>query len=341
MSDRRTRCPPLYYPSPGCENTFVVDHDPNGRYYLVGKGYATGIFNDPNRANEQTDGFSGFVKLKAKRWAGAGGARQLWDYICDEYHRDGCPPFTLPNGFTAPTPVNRDPPLTPIPAPAPAPPCAPATPAALNGFSSPRTPRAFNAQELPSSVSPSPLRAPPAATLAPSTPSGPPPPYCRLSPVVSSRGRPRVAPSTPVPASSFFTAASPRRREGTPLATPTSTPTSFRSRATPRTPVAASSVQASTTSGEDEGSVAEVVTISSDEEDSIFSSGEEFDYELPRVMWAVEGLAGEMFNTEDLAFASRLLSTLPNPRFMCSKNFRALDLFSRCLPDPDDDDFYA
>ncbi|KAJ7642657.1 hypothetical protein DFH06DRAFT_1137205 [Mycena polygramma] len=333
MSDRRIRCPPLYYPSPGGENTFVVDHDPNGRFYLVGKGHATGIFNDPNRANEQTDSFSGFVKLKAKRWAGIGGARQLWDSICDEYHRDGCPPFTLPNGFTAPTPVNRDPPLTPTPAPAP--PSTPATPAALNGFSSPRTPRAFNAQEIPSSVSPSPLRAPPPATLAPSTPSGPPPPYCRLSPAVSSRGRPRVAPPTPVPASSLLVPATPRRREaaGTPLATPTSTPTSSRSRAAPRTPVAAPSVQPSTPSGEDEESVAEVTIFSSDEE--------EFDYELPRVMWAVEGLAGEIFNTEDLAFASRLLSTLPNPRFMCSKNFRALDLFSRCLPDPDDDDFYV
>ncbi|KAJ7608901.1 hypothetical protein DFH06DRAFT_1148653 [Mycena polygramma] len=333
MSDRRTRCPPLYYPSPGYENTFLVDHDPNGRFYLVGKGRATGIFNDPNRANEQTDGFSGYVKIKAKRWAGHGGARELWDALCDEYHRDGCPPFTLPEGFTAPTPVNRDPPPPPAPrdpAPPPAAPSAPATPAppAVFSPSSPRTPRAFgafDAEEVRSSVSPSPLRAPLPATMAPSTPSGPPPPYHRLSPAVSSRGRPRTAPSTPLPAASLLVPATPRSRVA--AGTPVATPTASRSRAAPRTPVPARAIQPSTPLGHEES-------------ESIYSTDEEeFDYELPRVMWAVEGLPGELFNTEDLAFASRLLSSLPNPRFMCSKNFRALDLFSRCLPDPDDDDF--
>ncbi|KAJ7635982.1 hypothetical protein DFH06DRAFT_1336133 [Mycena polygramma] len=313
MSDRRIRCPPLYYPSPGGKNTFVVDHDPNGRFYLVGKGHATGIFNDPNRANEQTDGFSGFVKLKAKRWAGIGGARQLWDSICDEYHRDGCPPFTLPNGFTAPTPVIL--PSLPLPLPLllrPAPPqCR-----QLSMGSHHLVHRALS-------------------TLRKFPPAFPPARCVRLLQPLSSRGRPRVAPPTPVPASSLLVPATPRRREaaGTPLATPTSTPTSSRSRAAPRTPVAAPSVQPETPSGEDEESVAEVTIFSSDKE--------EFDYELPRVMWAVEGLAGEIFNTEDLVFASRLLSTLSNPRFMCSKNFCALDLFSRCLPDPDDDDFYV
>ncbi|KAJ6488284.1 hypothetical protein C8R47DRAFT_1072002 [Mycena vitilis] len=186
MSDRRTRCPPLYYPSPGGENTFVVDNDPDGKFYLVGKGRAVGIFNNPNRANEQTDGYSGYVKKSAKRWAGHGGARELWDLICDEYHRDGCPPQTLPAGFTAPTPVNR-PNLD-----------SPSSPAATPAL--PTTPR--RSTEVPSSVSLSPMRAPPSSASATSSsfiPAYPPPPYHRISPTISSRARPRVAPLTPVP----------------------------------------------------------------------------------------------------------------------------------------------
>ncbi|KAJ6514839.1 hypothetical protein C8R47DRAFT_1206199 [Mycena vitilis] len=299
MSDRRTRCPPLYYPSPGQENTFVVDHDPDGRYYLVGKGRAVGIFTDANRANEQTDGFSGYVKKKAKRWAGYGGARELWDVICDEYHRNGCPPPVLPQGFAAPTPVNRDPPPTP-----PANPPPPPNPPSPSTFSPPppRTPRRSNEDEVRSSVSPSPMRTPRASTMsasASSIPAGPPPPYHhhRLSPVFSSRPRPRAtpAPSTPSPA--------------------TPAPSQNRAAVTP----AVARVPPSTPSNTGDSNTGDL----SDEDGS--------DIELVSEMWAIEGLPGKFFLPKDLAFANSNASYIRNPRYASGNDVRALDLFSRGL----------
>ncbi|KAJ7604791.1 hypothetical protein DFH06DRAFT_1150850 [Mycena polygramma] len=290
MSDRRVRCPPLYYLSPGGENTFVVDHDPNGRFYLVGQGRAVGIFNDPNRANEQTDGFSGYVKKSAKRWAGHGGARELWDLICDEYHHDGCPPQTLPAGFTAPTPVNR--PWGPPE------PLAPPSPPAFTP-TSPRTPRRSNEDEVRSSVSPSPMRAPAASSI----PAGPPPPYHRISPVVSSRARPRVAPSTPAPSTPAPSAPStPRRAPSTPSNSATPVPSQRRG---PATPAPSNSGYTS----EDDGS----------------------DIELASEMWAIEGLPGKLFISRELAFASSFESTIRNPRYASGTDGEALMLFSRGL----------
>ncbi|KAJ6450445.1 hypothetical protein C8R47DRAFT_1230260 [Mycena vitilis] len=318
MSDRRTRCPALYYPSPGGENTFVVDHDPDGRFYVVGKGRAVGIYNNANRANEQTDGYSGYVKKSAKRWGGLNGARKMWDDICDEYHRDGCPPQILPAGFLAPTPVDRASPWHPFDS--------------LPSVASPRTPRVSN--EVRSSVSPSPMRAPvsnevrssvsPSPMRAPPSnlPFDPPPSYHQLSPAVSSRPRPRPAPSTPVPASRAGPSTpvpTSRTAPSTPVPTSRiapSTPVST-SRSRPRTPVPASS------SPSDSAGYSSGTGYSSDDE------GSEID--LAQDMWAIEGLPGKLFVTKELAFANASASPVRNPRYASGTDIDALRLFSRGL----------
>jgi hypothetical protein len=40
------RCKPRYFPSPGDEDTFDVDSDIDGKYFVVGAGRGTGIFTD-------------------------------------------------------------------------------------------------------------------------------------------------------------------------------------------------------------------------------------------------------------------------------------------------------
>ncbi|KAJ6517936.1 hypothetical protein C8R47DRAFT_1062516 [Mycena vitilis] len=282
MSDRRVRCPPLYYPSPGGENTFVVDHDPEGRYYLVGLGRAAGIFNNWNRANEQTDGFSGYILVTAKRWAGHDGARELWDQICDEYHRDGCPPQTLPGGFTAPTPVHR-----PWGPPEPlAPPSPPAfAPASLI------TPRRSNEDEVRSSASPSPMRAPRTPRMGPEPLAPPSPPASPRPPRHSNEDEVRSSVS-PSPMRT------PRPSFNSNSATPV--PSQRRARATP-TP------SSSGYTSEDDGS----------------------DIELVSEMWAIEGLPAKLFISKQLAFANAHRSTIRNPRYASGTDVDALRLFSR------------
>ncbi|KAJ7202950.1 hypothetical protein B0H12DRAFT_1243928 [Mycena haematopus] len=107
-------CTPLFYPSPGHEDRRVHDHTKNARYFVVAVGRCgSGVFTEPLRANEQTNGFSGFVQRSCKRWEGPDGVEETWAQLCRQHHVHGCPPQTLPAGFTGPTAIVR-----PGPAPA-------------------------------------------------------------------------------------------------------------------------------------------------------------------------------------------------------------------------------
>ncbi|KAJ7043426.1 hypothetical protein C8F04DRAFT_1250862 [Mycena alexandri] len=198
------RCKPRYFPQPGHEDT--VDHDgrKDGRYFVVGVGRCGGgVFTDPKVADQQTDGFSGYVKRAVKRWAGVGGVEDLWASICDQYHQDGCHHNDrLPDGWEAPTPVVRGCAPAP-PAAAPAPPAPPvaappaaaphaAPPAPAPPAAAPKTPRpttktggSGNTLASPffvsSSQSPSPLRPPQYNSIAANI-SGSPRPRAPLNP---------------------------------------------------------------------------------------------------------------------------------------------------------------
>ncbi|KAJ7234324.1 hypothetical protein B0H12DRAFT_1239120 [Mycena haematopus] len=101
-------CRPVFYPSPGHDNICVHDHTKNARYFVVAVGRCgSGVFTEALRANEQTDGFSGYVQRSCKRWEGADGVEEIWDLLCRQHHAYGCPPQILPVGFAAPTIVVR------------------------------------------------------------------------------------------------------------------------------------------------------------------------------------------------------------------------------------------
>ncbi|KAJ7185968.1 hypothetical protein C8R46DRAFT_1208057 [Mycena filopes] len=144
---QKTCCQPRYFPRAGDEDTFVHDARKLGRYYLVGAGHCgTGVFSNSKDADEQIDGFSGYVRLSAKRWTGASGVVELWASLCDQLHSDGCHNNSrLPIGWTAPTPVARGcpaPPPTPafVPPPAPTPAFVPPPAPAPATAHAPRTP---------------------------------------------------------------------------------------------------------------------------------------------------------------------------------------------------------
>ncbi|KAJ7818014.1 hypothetical protein B0H13DRAFT_2379259 [Mycena leptocephala] len=98
------QCRPPFWPSPGHENTFLHDRNKDARYFVVADGFGTGVFTD--QANEQTDGYSNYVKRSVKTWDAA---EEVWDSLCQELHGAGCPAIRIPAGFTAPTPVIRVP----------------------------------------------------------------------------------------------------------------------------------------------------------------------------------------------------------------------------------------
>ncbi|KAJ7019767.1 hypothetical protein C8F04DRAFT_1197411 [Mycena alexandri] len=160
----------------------------DGRYYVVGAGHCgSGVFTDPNVANRETDGFSGYEKRVAKRWGGIGGVTELWSSYCRQYHNGNCHGGRLPEGWTEPVPVNRG--CAPPPAPTLAPPAPTLVPSAPPAPASPVPPAMSqpawtSPAAVRSSVSPSPLRPPPryhptqpnestsARTRAPLNPNG-------------------------------------------------------------------------------------------------------------------------------------------------------------------------
>ncbi|KAJ7017232.1 hypothetical protein C8F04DRAFT_1200820 [Mycena alexandri] len=208
-----------YFPQPGHENTFIHDARKDGRYFVVGAGHCgNGVFTDAHVADLQTNGFSGYARRAAKRWTGVGGVEEIWASFCDQFHQDGCHNggFPMPAGWVAPTPVVRGCAAPSAPAPAAAPVAAPiaapigapigapivapiAAPVAAQAPApapAPQTPRAKtngsgNSPTSPfvvrSSVSPSPLRAPPQ--------------YHSIGPSSSTVGHPRT-PLNPNPGSS-------------------------------------------------------------------------------------------------------------------------------------------
>ncbi|KAJ7022502.1 hypothetical protein C8F04DRAFT_1272617 [Mycena alexandri] len=187
-STSRRLCRPVFYPSPGDEDTVAHDHKKEGRYFVVGNGRCgAGVFTNIMRSNEQTDRYSDYAKRSTKRWTGPGGVEEIWRMYCQELHRGGCPVLHLPDGFNAPTLSTAA--MASSPAPARARVLhaarAPTTPPALWGHGQhggatrawPPLPR-----YVPSSVSPSPLH-PPAGT--PRSPL--PPPQYAASPLTSRR----------------------------------------------------------------------------------------------------------------------------------------------------------
>ncbi|KAK7000212.1 hypothetical protein R3P38DRAFT_2797480 [Favolaschia claudopus] len=97
------RCLPYFYPEKGDESTFDVDHNPHKRYYVLGAAHCGGgIFTCPDRANRETNNFSGQKKRAVKTWSAA---ETVWREMHDKHHTGGCPEFTLPPDIPAPTPV--------------------------------------------------------------------------------------------------------------------------------------------------------------------------------------------------------------------------------------------
>ncbi|KAJ7834314.1 hypothetical protein B0H13DRAFT_2369973 [Mycena leptocephala] len=117
--------PPTLLAIPGHENTFL--HDRNKDAPTSSLQTASGpvssqtstfdpflsfeyalngvIFSFSFRANEQTDGYSNYVKRSVKTDA----AEEVWDSLCPRAARGGVPRHTDPCGITAPTPVIRVP----------------------------------------------------------------------------------------------------------------------------------------------------------------------------------------------------------------------------------------
>ncbi|KAJ6467021.1 hypothetical protein C8R45DRAFT_1106436 [Mycena sanguinolenta] len=158
------RCTPLFYPFPGDEDTYAHDHSKHGRYFVVGEGCCgTGVFTDPMRANEQTDGYSGFVKRSCKKWDGPEGVVDTVANLCRQHHTDGCPPISLPAGFTATTPVMRRP-ASPPPL---------ATVASLTAAAASLTARAADGAPAPVAAAGSTLFAPAIIITGPLTPPSP------------------------------------------------------------------------------------------------------------------------------------------------------------------------
>ncbi|KAK7050418.1 hypothetical protein R3P38DRAFT_3173786 [Favolaschia claudopus] len=228
------RCLPYYYPEKGDEKTWMVDHDPNKRYYVLGLAHCGGgIFTSAARANRETNGFSGYQRKAVKTWEEA---EQVWRGFHDDLHGNGCPDFTLPPGFAAPTPVHFGMSLrtavasylplvspsvcSPPPCPSTFRPwsplrCAPPSPKIARSRP-PVTPQPgtqpapglgspFSSPSIPSSVSPSPLRPvrspssfpAPFPTISPLADLGitPPPPILYRSPMYSHTS-PTAPPST-------------------------------------------------------------------------------------------------------------------------------------------------
>ncbi|KAK7027868.1 hypothetical protein R3P38DRAFT_2777022 [Favolaschia claudopus] len=225
------RCLPYFYPEKGDESTFDVDHNPHKRYYVLGAGHCGGgIFTCPDRANRETNNFSGQKKRAVKTWSAA---ETVWREMHDKHHTSGCPEFTLPPDIPAPTPVyingsirTAAASLLPLVSPL-APSASIASLASLPRAASrappspklvrsrpPVTPQPGTQQPflgspfspaVPSSVSPSPLRPPrvPASfpVLSPLTaqaPTPPPPTALYQSPVFSANTRAPPRTSSPL-----------------------------------------------------------------------------------------------------------------------------------------------
>ncbi|KAJ6568229.1 hypothetical protein DFH09DRAFT_1313693 [Mycena vulgaris] len=141
-------CSPPFYPSPGHKHRLEHDRSVACVYYFVHNGTVRGTFTNLWIARTQVEGVSnGFYKA-AKTWDEG---MCLWNEMCAEKHRHGCPPcepitFSLvPDPRTQP----RPPPCLPYPrasataGPSPASSVAPASPFPLPMPSAPVAPLLF------------------------------------------------------------------------------------------------------------------------------------------------------------------------------------------------------
>ncbi|KAJ7852860.1 hypothetical protein B0H13DRAFT_2359284 [Mycena leptocephala] len=310
------RCKPRYFPSLGDEDTFDVDGDVDGRFFVVSEGRGTGIFTDVEDANAQTDGFSGWVKRSAKKWTGAIG---IWEDHCDKHHTCGCPPVRMPVGFTHETPVNR---VSHCPASSSS---SSATSASVSSLASASVSSLTSTSSTLTSLPPYPSSgAPPPAPASTAAPRSTP-----QSPSTPSRGgdswqtggpwdgwnSPNVVRSSVSPS---------------PLGSPYAPASPSASSTTPRPPITANTrIQLTSKRGEYEAHLAtqRAKSSSSSSSSKPVSKRVEND-EVQQVFWAVEGVRDRIFTHHSEATAAMSLSTVTRPTLMHSTDIVRLEKFA-------------
>ncbi|KAJ7232596.1 hypothetical protein B0H12DRAFT_1239582 [Mycena haematopus] len=239
----------------------------------------SGVFTEPWRANEQTNGFSGFVQRSCKRWEGPDGVDDVWAQLCRQHHGSGCPPQTLPDGFITPTHIVRPTSATVQTAIAPPGPSVAASAASL--LPPARLPKPFGASSrepcrhsVPSALRPPTFTSPSSSTST----------LTNLSDLFSPGGvtSPSVRPSTSASVGASTSASGSVRTA--PLA-----------RAAPLVPSVRAMHTAPAVSADDDG-----ITVRDE-----WSDDEEGDEnEIHRVYWAVLGMARRVFSTAAVAVAA-------------------------------------
>ncbi|KAJ7081479.1 hypothetical protein C8R43DRAFT_1142979 [Mycena crocata] len=342
----RTRppCEPLFYPAHASHvNTLAHDVNTKGRYYVVGNGYAEGVYTDFSDAEKQTSGYPHSAMRVVKTWAGPDGVEGTWKSYCTLFHPNEapCPQPLLPSGFDAPTPVVRP---TPILART-----------RLLPTSAPSFPRVPVPAAIPSSsgtiLSPSapstPIRAPALSQAAPS-------PLVKLEPVTPALPATPTPHTTPTASASWQTGEpwvgwdSPSISRGFGAAGHDATCTGSRPRVTPQTRIeltarrplleamaaVSSSSSASSFSLSSVGS-SDLTDDDNDDNDDATSTtaaaASPAAVVLPAdqngVYWAVEGVE-QLFPTAEQALAARADSPIARPMLMRSANVVKLADFS-------------
>ncbi|KAJ7164817.1 hypothetical protein C8R43DRAFT_1122694 [Mycena crocata] len=334
QNSSKVYCQPRFYPHvPEHADTIAHDRDPKGRYFVVGKGEAAGVFTSQQvfihffrsmvadffllfsvDANAQTNGHPNFRQQGAKLWSGVD---VIWKGYCDELHPHGCPTrVAIPAGWEAPTPVVRTSPSTlsilppSLPVPSANVPCAstsqaPSTPSKAQAASTSKSP--LSAGDSPSPAwaagrpwtgwnSPTPAAAPPG--YAPGYISTPAASQSAPTPAVGTQNRERVTPSTRIELTS-------RRPQLDTIAAQRAATTSAPS----PSQCSVSSVSSSQLSSDDEGT----------EDAHDVAAGDD-------AYWAVEGLE-ELFPTAEQAKAARSRSSVANPMLMRSADLGKLAAF--------------
>ncbi|KAK6996405.1 hypothetical protein R3P38DRAFT_3222007 [Favolaschia claudopus] len=251
------------------------------------------------KANAQTDGFSGQVQRSFKRWDEA---VRFWQHFCREHHRGLCPPVRPPTGFVAPTPMDQPPPAPPSPAPlSPAPhadaspphtptPCPFVCARPHKHYHHPKNPPtcAFGCAKLHEHVPPD---RPQSRSLAEALAS----PFETLA----SPARPRVPPSIP------YNLSFPN-----PANAPTSPPPSSSPRRAASSTFSLGSLTDVSGSLTDESSspprtLTQVVEIESDDEYGMLDADFEIEY-VDQIFWAVKHVRHAIFNDAPAALQAAL-----------------------------------